>query len=65
MQKKIAAVNGTVHGHIVLDLEDGTKQTVFRGQHEAHAPKKGDLWPPDGHEHITEGLQAGYLVKKD
>jgi hypothetical protein len=65
MQKKIVAVNKMgLHGHLMLDLEDGTKQTVFRGDHEAHSPKPGDLWPPEGHEHVTAGVQTGGLVKK-
>jgi hypothetical protein len=64
MQKKIVKVGETFHRHLILELEDGSKQTVFRGEHEAHAPKPGDLWPPDGYEHVAEGLNAGALRKK-
>ena len=29
----------------MLEFEDGTKQMVPRGDHEAHRPKAADLWP--------------------
>jgi hypothetical protein len=64
MQKKIVSISKTFHGHLILELEDGFKQTVFRGDHEIHAPKVGDLWPPDGHEHVASGVQTGALLKK-
>ena len=54
MQKKIAKVNPAGFGHLMLEFEDGVKQLVHLGDHEAHAPKGGDLWPPDGHEHVIE-----------
>ena len=37
----------------MLEFEDG-KKMVHRGDHEAHQPKVSDMWPPDGHEHVTE-----------
>ena len=45
-------------------LDDCWSQMVHRGDHEAHQPKAGDLWPPDGHEHVTSGVQTGALRKK-
>ena len=64
MRKMIKKVSPAAFGHLMLELEDGTKQLVHRGDHEAHAPKAGDLWPPDGHEHVTSGPQTGALRKK-
>lgn len=63
MRKKIVSVTPLFHGHLMLELEDGAKRTVYRGQHEAHNPQPGDLWPPEDHEHVTEGLHAGTLRK--
>ena len=37
---------------------------IHRGDHEAHQPKPGDMWPPVGHEHVTEGVQADALRKR-
>ena len=51
-------------GHLMLEFEDGVKQIVHRGDHEKHDPKSGDMWPPDGHEHVKEGVQTGALRKK-
>ena len=51
-------------GHLMLEFGDGVKQLVHRGDHEAHQPKPGDLWPPDGHEHVASGPQTGALRKK-
>jgi hypothetical protein len=51
MKKKIAKVMPAAFGHLMLEFEDGVKQWVHRGDHEAHQPKPGDMWPPDGHEH--------------
>jgi hypothetical protein len=48
----------------MLEFEDGAKQMVHRGDHERHDPKPGDMWPPDGHEHVTSGPQTGALRKK-
>ena len=48
----------------MLEFEDGVNQIVHRGDHEAHAPEAGDLWPPGGHEHVTSGPQTGALRKK-
>jgi len=45
MKKKIVKVSG----HLMLEFEDRTKQTVHRGDHERHDPEPGDLWPPDSH----------------
>jgi hypothetical protein len=64
MQKKIVKVSPSVFGHLMLEFEDGTRQSVYRGDHEVHAPKPGDLWPPDGHEHVASGPQTGALRKK-
>jgi hypothetical protein len=64
MRKKITGVSKTFHGHLILELEDGAKQTVYRGDHEPHSPVVGDLWPPEGHEHVTTGVQTGALRKK-
>ena len=64
MQKKIVKVSPMGMGHLMLELEDGLKQTVHRGDHEAHAPGKGDMWAPEGHEHVKSGPQTGALVKK-
>ena len=64
MQKKIAKVSPMAMGHLMLEFEDGVKQMVHRGDHEAHAPKVGDMWPPDGHEHVMSGPQTGALRKK-
>jgi hypothetical protein len=63
MQKKIIKVSPMGFGHLMLEFEDGTKQTVHRGDHERHDPKPGDMWPPDGHEHIASGPQTGALRK--
>ena len=64
MQKKIKKVSPAAFGHLMLEFEDGMKQMVHRGDHEAHAPKVGDLCPPDGHEHHMSGPQTGALRKK-
>ena len=64
MQKKIVKASPAGFGHLMLEFEDGTKQMVHRGDHEAHQPKAGDLSPPDGHEHVKEGVQTGTLRKK-
>ena len=64
MQKKIAKVSPAAFGHLTLEFEDGVKQIVHRGDHEAHQPKPGDMWPPDGHEHVASGVQTGALRKK-
>jgi hypothetical protein len=29
----------------MLEFEDRVKQMVDRGDHEAHQPKPGDMWP--------------------
>ena len=63
MQKKIVKAS-PAFGQLTLEFEDGTKQRIQRGDHEAHAPNAGDLWPPDGHEHVKEGQQTGLLRKK-
>ncbi len=66
MRKKIVKVDkASFHGHLMLEFEDNTKQTVFRGDHEAHDPQVGDLWPPEGHEHLPAGVapDSGRLVK--
>ena len=65
MRKTIAKVTPAMHGHLVLEFEDGTKQMVFRGQHEQHAPAAADPWPPDGHEHVTAGVQTGALRRRE
>ena len=64
MQKRIVKASPMAMGHLMLEFEDGTKQMVNRGDHEAHAPKAGDVCPPDGHEHVTSGDQTGALRKK-
>ena len=64
MQKKIVKVSPMGMGHLMLELEDGLKQTVHRGDHEAHKPIPGDTWPPDSHEHVASGPQTGALRKK-
>lgn len=64
MRKKIVKAQRAAHGHLMLEFEDGSKQMVFRGDHEKHIPVAGDMWPPDGHEHATEGVNTGALVKK-
>jgi hypothetical protein len=61
MQKSIAAVNKMGSGHLMLEFEDGTKQAVNRGDHEAHNPAVGDLWPPHGYEHVADGVSTGTL----
>jgi hypothetical protein len=48
----------------MLEFEDGTKQMVHRGDLERHGAKPGDIWPPDGYEQVTDGLQADALRKK-
>jgi hypothetical protein len=45
MKKKIAKVMPAGFGHLMLEFEDGVKQLVHRGDHEAHQPKVGDVWP--------------------
>ena len=50
MQKRIVKVMPVGFGHLMLEFEDGVKKMVHRGDHEAHQPKVGDMWPPDGHE---------------
>jgi hypothetical protein len=64
MQKKIAKAGPMAMGHLMLEFEHGTKQMVHRGDHEAHARRPGDMWPPKDHEHVTEGVQTGALRKK-
>ena len=64
MQKRITNIGKMMFGHLMLELEDGTKQLVHRGDHEVHAPAVGDMWPPDGHEHVTSGVQNGALQRK-
>ena len=64
MRKMIKKVSPAAFGHLMLEFEDGVKQLVHRSDHEAHAPKGGDLLPPDGHEHLTESPQTGALRKK-
>src|SRR5215472_11763862 len=34
------------------------------GGHEAHRSMPGDMWPPEGYEHVASGPQTGALVKK-
>jgi hypothetical protein len=63
MRKTIAKVSPMRHGHLMLEFEDGSKQTVFRGDHEQHAPAVGELWPPSGHEHVNDGPRSGGLRK--
>jgi hypothetical protein len=58
MRKMIKKVSPAAFGHLMLEFEDGVKQLVHRGDHEAHQPKAGDLWPPDGHEQVTSGPQT-------
>jgi len=43
MKKKIVKVSPMGMGHLMLELEDGSKQTVHRGDHEAHEPKPGEM----------------------
>jgi hypothetical protein len=43
MQKKIKKVSPMGLGHLILEFEDGMKQMVHRGDHEARQPKPGDL----------------------
>ena len=63
MKKKIVKVSPMGFGHLMLEFEDRTKQTVHRGDHGRHDPKPGDLWP-DGHEHVAGGPQTGVLRKR-
>jgi hypothetical protein len=48
MQKKVVKVSCPASfGHLMLEFEDGMKQMVRnRGDHEPHAPKPGEMWPP-------------------
>jgi hypothetical protein len=46
MSKKIVKADPMLYGHLMLEFEDGSKQSVFRGEHEGFAPKPGDSWPP-------------------
>ena len=64
MQKKIVKASPMGFWHLMLEFEDGTKQMAHRGDHERNDPKPGDLWPPDGHKHVTDGPQTGALRKK-
>jgi hypothetical protein len=64
MQKKIKKVSPMAFGQLMLEFEDGVKQMVHHGDHERHDPKSGDMWRPDGHEHVTSGPQTGALRKK-
>jgi hypothetical protein len=59
MKKKIAKVMPAGFGHLMLEFEDGVKRMVHRGDHEKHDPEA----PPDGHEHVTSGVQTGALRK--
>lgn len=61
MPRRIAKVSSMFHGHLMLEFEDGSKQTVFRGDHEIHKPDVGDFWPPDGHEHVSGVVQNNAL----
>lgn len=62
MRKQIAKVQPMMHGHLMLEFTDGSKQSVHRGDHEAHAPKAGDLWPPEDHAH--EPFKGGLAKSK-
>ena len=64
MQKKIFKASPMGFWHLMLEFEDGTKQMVHRGDLERQDAKPGDIWPPDGHEHVTESPQADALRKK-
>ena len=64
MQKRIVRASPMSFGHLMLEFEDGVKQMVHRGDHDKHDPKPGDMWPPDGHEHVTEGVRTGALRRK-
>ena len=64
MQKKIFKASPMGFWHLMLEFEDGTKQMVHRGDLERHEPKPGDIWPPDGNKHVTDGPQTGALRKK-
>ena len=64
MQKKIFKATPMGFWHLMLEFEDGTKQMVHRGDLKGHDPKPGDIWPPDGQEHVTDGPQTGAPRKK-
>jgi len=64
MQKRIVKASPMGFWHLMLEFADGTKQMVHRGDLERHDPKPGDLWPPDGHEHVTGGQPTGAVRKE-
>ena len=64
MQRKIFKATPMGFWHLMLEFEDGTKQMVHLGDLERHDPQPGDIWPPDGHEHVADGPQTGALGKK-
>ncbi len=64
MQKKIVQASPMGFWYLMLEFEDGTRQMVHRGDFERHDPKPGDIWPPDGHEHVPDGPQTGAPRKK-
>jgi hypothetical protein len=53
MQKKIVKVSPAAFAHLMLEFEDGTKQMV----------KAGDMWPPDGNEHVTSGPRSQRYIR--
>jgi hypothetical protein len=55
MQKRIVKASPIGFWHLMLEFDDGTKQMVHRDDLEGHDPKPGDIWPPDGREHVTDG----------
>jgi hypothetical protein len=42
MKRRIVKVSPMGMGHLMLELEDGTSQTVHRGDHETHKPMPGN-----------------------
>jgi len=42
----------------------GWDETDGSSRPRRHDPKTGELWPPDGQEHITSGSHTGALRKK-
>jgi hypothetical protein len=61
-QKKITKVQQLMSGHLALDLEDGSTQIVHRGNHEAHDPKVGDMWPPEPERTDEKIIREDYIA---
>jgi hypothetical protein len=47
MSKRITALSPMLHGHLRVELEDGSSVMLQRGEHENHTLQVGDSWPAE------------------